>query len=240
MYWTAVIINNILSGNNTAWLSTYNSTYASNVNTDSWVGNASSYYPLRYVYNKTEVDNNFSKYMSIVSWNTNLTSINNNINLNNTNAKLYANTIVQGNLTGSFNTTYNNYVVANISNLTYNWRTNNGTMKNINTTWLDNTLGFLSFKLSKLESWFTGKLTDINNNINLNSTADRIYTNTNIAGNLSLTLLVNGSRAMTGDLNMNGNNITNVKNISFGGSNNIYGNTTCIKIKGATSLLEIC
>ena len=45
---------------------------------------------------------------------------------------------------------------------------------------------------------------------------------------------------MTGDLNMGGNNITNVGNISFGGSNLIYDNSTCVKIKGSTSLLEIC
>jgi len=132
--------------------------------------------------------------------------------------------------------------VGNISNITYNFAlSNNGTINGINTTWLDNVAGFLSFKLTQLETWFTGKLIDINNNINLNLTASKTYsnsimssnltniftqinnnltasetyTNSNIAGNLSLTLLANGSRSMTGDLNVGNNNITNVNNITY-------------------------
>jgi hypothetical protein len=141
----------------------------------------------------------------------------------------------------TYNSTYHNYVVANISNQTYNWITaNNGTMNSINITWLDNVAGFLSFKLTQLETWFAGKLTDIYANINGNLTASKIYTNENIASNLTTVLLLNGSNTMTGDLNLGGKNITNVKNISFGGSNNIYDNGTCLKLQGSTSLLEIC
>jgi len=126
----------------------------------------------------------------------------------------------------------------NISNTSYYWVTsNNGTINGINTTWLDNVVGFLSFKLTQLETWFTGKLIDINNNINNNLTSANIYTNTNIAGNLSLTVLANGSRTMTGNLNFSNSNITNptyiIMNEKSGACDLTINHSWCSNISGS-------
>jgi hypothetical protein len=184
--------------------------------TDSWAGNYSNYY------NKTYIDNNFSLYYTKT-----LTDI--NFSLYPTKSNLYANLtgyllingsrIITGNINfggynisnidnltsnkicnsstcytladllsttgdGSYNVTYNNYVIANISNQTYNWITNNLTMNGINTTQLRNVNGYLTI----VENW----LSTFGNTIWCKLTGC----------------------TMTGDLNMNGNNITNVKNIS--------------------------
>jgi len=141
-YWNSTQINDILSGNNTDWSSTFNQTYHDNINTDSWSGNYTDYY--------------------------NATIIN---------------LIVSGNATGT-----------NISNLTYNWRTeNNGTLDSLNLTWFDNVLGYLSFKTTQLESWLTGQLTDyynktqIDNNLSNYAKYEFLNNNFNGSGNFTTT-----------------------------------------------------
>ncbi len=69
-------------------------------------------------------------------------------------------------LTGvsTFNATYNDYVANNISNRSYYLNTNLGEINNINETWFENVLGFLTLKSSQLLIWFddtfSGKTTD--------------------------------------------------------------------------------
>ena len=223
---------------------------AQTASTDSWSTNYTDYY------NKTRIDENFTNFMSIVSWNTNitnifaqinanytsslttcnaninnnLTSINTNINNNLTSANSYANSIVASNDT--FRTNYSSYFLIS------SWNTN---LTNIFNQINLNYTSSLTTSNANINNNYTSSLTTCNANINNNLT----QINTNLYGNLSLTLLANGSRAGTGNFNFGGYNISNIDNLTLTGdlnfgSNQIYSNTTCIKIQGSTSLLEIC
>ena len=224
---------------NQSYFSTYNSTYASNLDTNdtktiqdmnvSWLSSYNSTYA-GIVGNTSYLNNdtfNYNQTTSAISYTDSVISANNDSWMS------------------TYNATYATNTNTNISNTSYYFVTsNNGTINGINITWLDNVAGYLSFKLTQLETWFTGKLIDINNNINLNNTNAKTYTNENIAGNLSLTLLANGSRAGTGNFNFGNYNLSGIDNISVNtvnfGTNRILSNTTCVKIYGSSSMLEIC
>ena len=196
--------------------------------TDSWSTNYTNYY------NKSQVDNNFTNYMLITSWNTNLTSINNNINNNLTSAKTYTNTNIAGNLTltllkngstiatGNFN--FGGYNLSNIDNLTSN--------KLCNTTNCY-TLNQLLTTTSSTDSWslnysFYYNNTQVNLIVSSNDTWRTNYTSyptkENLYANLTGYLLINGSRALTGNINFGGFNISNIDNLT---SNKICNTTNC-------------
>jgi len=121
-------------------------------------------------YTRTQIDNNFSlyylasvvnqilsgnltNYMSITSWNTNLTSINQNINLNHTEAKTYSNTILQNNLTLYYNKTdvdnnLSSYLL--LTDQTYN---ETDLIKSVNKTTNIMSLGF--YNKSEIETNFS-------------------------------------------------------------------------------------
>jgi len=200
---------------------------------DSWAGNFTFYYPLTYLYNKTEIDLNFSKYYLFSNpnnyINTTGDSWSSNFTLYYPLTYLYNKTEVDTNLSKY-------YLLSNPSNF-------------INTT-VDSWAGNFTFYYNKtdinntLTLYYTQtqaglNYSSISNNINLNLTASKNFARDIVNGNMTKVVLTNGSNAMTGDLNLGGKNITNVMNISFGG-NQIYTNDTCIKIKGSSSLLEIC
>jgi len=212
LYWLATTINNILIGNSTAWLSTYNSTYHNNINTDSWSGNYTNYY------NQSEV--------------------NNLINLNNTDSKTYSNGAIAGNLTltllkngttiatGNFN--FGGFNISGIDNITVNSFCNSTKCY---------TLNDLLTTSSSTDSWslnysFYYNSTQINNIVSSNDTWRTNYTayytganvNSALLSNLSLTLLVNGSRIVTGNMNFGGFNISNIDNLT---SNKICNSSTC-------------
>jgi len=232
-------------------------------NDEGWITSSSDSWSKNYTlyYTKIQVDNNFSLYYlksiinSMLNGNLTLgkTYSNTNVAGNLSTSKLYANINIAGNITGVSLATVVSMLGGNITTVNNNINLNltssktySNSIMNGNLTATNNNIN-LNLSTSKLYSNvnIAGNITgytkaDSNSMISGNLSTSKLYSNTNIVGNLSLTLLANGSRAMTGDLNLGGFNLTNAGNISFGGSNNIYDNDTCIKIKGLTSLLEIC
>jgi len=196
---------------------------------DSWADNYSNYY------NKTLIDNNFSLYYT-------KSQVDNNITV--TSSTLYSNLSLYDLVNGSRSWTGNHnaggYNISNIDNLTankicnstncytlYNFLLNNGgtdSWAGNYTFYYNKTLIDTNFSLYMLISSWNTNLTDINNNINNNLTSAEIYTNSNIAGNLTLTLLKNGSTTATGNLNLGGFNISNIDNLT---SNRLCNSSTC-------------
>ena len=200
-----------------------------NGGTDSWAGNYTFYY------NKTLIDTNFSLYMLISSWNTNLTDINNNINNNLTSAEIYTNSNIAGNLTltllkngsttatGNFN--FGGFNISGIDNLTSNKICNSTNCYNLNQFLIDTTSGTDTWSLNYT---FYYNTTQVNLIVSSNDTWRTNYTNyptkSDLYANLTGYLLINGSRAITGNLNLGGFNISNIDNLT---SNRLCNSSTC-------------
>ncbi|RPI76038.1 MAG: hypothetical protein EHM47_00945 [Ignavibacteriales bacterium] len=266
------VISDLLNGVSSG--STYNETYHNYVTAN--ISNKTYFWNGYTSTNETWFENVAQvltfKTSQLVSWiedwfTGKLTDINNNINLNLTASKTYANSIVASNDT--WRTNYSDYY--NKSQVDYNMSLiSSGT-----DTWsLNYTFYYpLVHVYNKTEvnaninNNYTSSLTTSNANINNNLTASKTYANSIVASNdtwrtnyssyltganvnsaigsnLSLTLLANGSRAGTGNFNFGGKNISNVDNISVStvnfGTNRMLSNTTCVKIYGSSSMLEIC
>ena len=118
----------------------------------------------------------------------------------------------------TYNATYHNYVIANISNNTNCWQ------GNCNISYFypySNPLGFVTS--AGTDSWAGNytlyyNKTQIDNNLSLYVSSSSLYSN------LSNYLLANGSRVLTGNLNLGGFNITNVGNIT---SNYVCNSSNC-------------
>jgi hypothetical protein len=178
--------------------STYNATYAANMANNSFNQTFTDalYANIKWGYNMTTP---FTDWLATFAYDYNQTTP----AIASSNA--YTDSVLNANnatWSSTYNSTYDNYVIANISNKTYNWQTsNNGTLNGINTSQMDNSEGVLNI----LQSWFTS------------------------TGNILWCTLTGCN--MTGDLNMNGNKIRNVTSInpvgttlSLGGTINITGN----------------
>jgi hypothetical protein len=171
-YYNNTQVNNIISSNDT-WRTNY-SAYYTGANVNSILGSNLS---LTLLVNGSRI---ITGNMNFGGFNiSNIDNLTSNRICNSSTCYVLSDLLATSGST--YNVTYANYVIANISNQTYNWITsNNLTMNGINTTQMRNVNGILTI----LRDWWDGlycKLTGC---------------------------------TMTGDLNMNGNNITNVKNIS--------------------------
>jgi hypothetical protein len=160
--------------------------------TDTWSLNYSFYY------NKTLIDNNFTLYTPLTSLYANLTNY----------------MLKNGTTIGTGNFNFGNYNISGINNLTSNYICNSSNCYTL-VNFLTDTGGTDSWALNYT---FYYNKTLIDNNLSLymsiaswNTNLTQI--NTNLYGNLSNYLLLNGSKTMTGNLNFSNSNITNPSNI---------------------------
>jgi hypothetical protein len=240
--WNILWVSNISSENIDNSGKITSGTYCNSTGTCRDLSAWGSEVDLSLYYLKTEIDNNFSLYYtkteSNANLNNNITSINSNINNNFTASKTYTNGVIAGNLTltllkngttiatGNFN--FGGYNISNIDNITVN--------KYCNSTKCY-TLNDLLTTSSSTDSWslnysFYYNSTQVNNIVSSNDTWRTNYTayytganvNSILGSNLSLTLLVNGSRIVTGNMNFGGFNVSNIDNLT---SNKICNSTKC-------------